>query len=186
MFGRQAKIPLDIVYGSPNTAVVTLSQYASKLCHSLEESYQLTRKHSPGAACRQKAHYDSKVHGKPFKVGDLVWLCTLARGRKKSKKLHCPWTGPFKVVKQISALVYRIQNIESWKRQIVHSERLKSYSRYMRPRSKETQHEPMQSLVEEDVNSTPPGTVLQLVDDNDEEDATNAPSMVNNVDPCLP
>ena len=186
MFGRQAKIPLDIVYGSSNTAVVTPSQYASKLRHSLEESYQLTHKHSLGAACRQKAHYDSKVHGKPFKVGDLVWLCTPVRGRKKSKKLHCPWTGPFKVVKQISALVYRIQNIESRKHQIVHFERLKSYSRNMRPRSKETQHEPMQSLVEEDVNSTPPGTVLQLVEDNDEEDATDAPSMVNNVDPCLP
>ena len=46
MFGRQAKIPLDIVYGSPNTAVVTPSQYASKLHHSLKESYQLTCKHS--------------------------------------------------------------------------------------------------------------------------------------------
>lgn len=52
MFGRQAKIPLDIVYGSHTTAVMTPSKYASKLRQSLEQSYQLTHKHSLGAACR--------------------------------------------------------------------------------------------------------------------------------------
>lgn len=126
------------------------------------------------------------MHGKPFKPGDLVWLCSPVTGKKKSTKLHCPCTRPFKIVKRISALVYRIQNIQSQKRQVVHFEHLKSYSEKMRPRNKESEVAHHKStLLEEDSNSTPPGTVLQLVEDNNEEDPTEAPPTVNNMDPPI-
>ena len=115
MYGRKAKIPIDIIYGTPNMPSVTPSEYVSTLRKSLEQSYQLARKHSLGAACRQKERYDKKIHGKPYNKGELVWLFTQVVGKHKAKKLNCPWTVPHKVVKKISDIVYRIQDTDSRK-----------------------------------------------------------------------
>jgi len=44
----------------------------------------------------------------------------------KSKKLHRCWTGPYKVVKQISQSTYRVQHVNNKsKRLVVHFDRLK-------------------------------------------------------------
>ena len=80
---------------------------------SLEHNYRNVRKHSLKAACRQKENFDSKVHVEAYEKEDLVWLCTQVIGKKKSKMLHCPWAGPFKVVKKLSDLVYRIQHTQT-------------------------------------------------------------------------
>ena len=173
MYGRKAKIPLDIIYGNPNTPPVTPLEYVSTLRQSLEQSYQLARKHSLGAACRQKEHYDKKVHGEPYEKGDLVWLFTPVVGKHKAKKLHCPWTGPYRIIKRISDLVYRIQDTGSRRRQVVNFERLKPCPQQMRDRSQPgsgTQDSQVQNTIEEDSINTPPGTVLQLVDDYEEEE----------------
>ena len=87
MYGRKAKIPIDIIYGTPDMPSVTPFECVSTLCKSLEQSYQLARKHSLGAACRQKEHYDKKIHGKPHDKGELVRLFTPVVGKHKAKKL---------------------------------------------------------------------------------------------------
>ena len=66
------------------------SEYVSALRNSLEQSYKLAIKHSLGVTCRQKEHYDKKIHGKPFDKGQLVWLFTPVVGKYKTKKLHSP------------------------------------------------------------------------------------------------
>ena len=44
----------------------------------------------------------------------------------QSKKLHHPWTGPFRVVKMLSQSVYRIQNVHNPRqRLVVHFDRFK-------------------------------------------------------------
>ena len=99
MYGRQARIPLDVMYGLPPDESETCCQYASNLHHSLENAYHITQQNSLVCARRQKEHYDLKVHGKPFAQGDLVWLCNPAVPRGKSRKLYTPWTGPYKIIK---------------------------------------------------------------------------------------
>ena len=46
---------------------------------------------------RQKDFYDEQVYGKPFEVGDMVWVHSPAVPRGRSKKLHHYWSGPFQV-----------------------------------------------------------------------------------------
>ena len=58
---------------------------------------------------RQKNLYDRKVAGAPYCVGDLVWLHSPAVARGSSRKLHRPWQGPYKIVKVITDVIYRIQ-----------------------------------------------------------------------------
>ena len=60
---------------------------------------------------RQKEFYDQKIFGKPYKMGDLIWLHSPVPKRDSCHKLHHPWTGPFKVLKQLSDTTYRIQNL---------------------------------------------------------------------------
>ena len=131
MFGRQARIPLDVMYGLLPGKSETCCQYVSNLRHSLENAYCIARQNSLVCARRQKEYYDSKVHGKPFVQGDLVWLCNPAVPKGTSCKLYTPWTGPYKIVKCLSDLVYRIQDMNrKRKKLVVNFDRLKpSHSR---------------------------------------------------------
>ena len=62
----------------------------------------------------QKEFY---IDGKPYDQGTLVWLHAPFTG---THKVYHPWTGPYKIVKQL----YRIQKLQGWRRQckVVHSE----------------------------------------------------------------
>ena len=66
-----------------------------QLLSSFHDAYALVREHSIGEHRRQKAIYDEKVRGKPFNLGDLVWLHSPAipRGQCKtraSRKMTIP------------------------------------------------------------------------------------------------
>lgn len=68
-----------------------------------------------------------------FEVEDLIWLNNTVL-LERSTMLHCPWNGPFKVVKEISAALYAIQDhrtSRSRRRIIVHFDRLKRCSQDM-------------------------------------------------------
>ncbi|KAL5460044.1 hypothetical protein EMCRGX_G033460 [Ephydatia muelleri] len=45
MFGRQAKLPLDIIYGSTPTEPQPVHEYAKNLKRSLEDAYSRVREH---------------------------------------------------------------------------------------------------------------------------------------------
>ena len=119
-------MPIDVMYGTPSAIPTTHSEYAAKLKASLERAYELVREHMGRRLERQTEVYNRKIHGDPFKTGDLVWLHSPAVRRDQSKKLHRPWTGPFKVVGQLSETTYRIQNTRVRRQQlVVHFNRLK-------------------------------------------------------------
>ena len=80
MYGRQAKLPVDIMYGDPESDVTTSTEYASKLKSTLQNSYEIVRTKMQAELKREKEFYDEKVHGKPFEVDDLVWLHSPERG----------------------------------------------------------------------------------------------------------
>ena len=97
MFGREAKLPVDLMYGSNPVDERTPSEYVQQLKTSLHDAYALVREHCKSEHKRQKAIYDEKIHGKPFDLGDNVWLHSPAIPRGQSKKLYRPWKGPFKI-----------------------------------------------------------------------------------------
>ena len=108
----------------------------------------------------QKDVYDARCNRKsrPYKVGDLVWLEEKAVPRWVYRKFYRPWSVPWRVVKVVSDVTYRIQCDEvaplrtrRKMRLIVHLNRLKPY--HMRP----TQLQPSLNDVEESTNrSTDP------------------------------
>ena len=72
----------------------------------LQTAYLAVRGNFQRAFERLKIQYDKNVHGKPFADDDLVWLHSPVVKAGQSKKLHQPWTGPFKVLKKLSEQVH--------------------------------------------------------------------------------
>ena len=75
---------------------------------------------------RQREYFNRKVHGEPFKKGDLVWL--FEPQKAKSRKFFFPWRDPFEVLSRTSEVIYMIckrGNKDKWQK--VHYNRLKRY-----------------------------------------------------------
>ena len=127
MFGRQARIPVDLIYAPPQYTP-SHSEFAKNLCSSLREAYQYVCKSTGNQIKRQKEFYNRKVHGMPHRKGSLVWLYSTVVPHGRNKKFHCPWTGPYQVVKQLSESTYRIRHVLNNHYKNVHFDRLKQYS----------------------------------------------------------
>ncbi len=168
MFGRQAKLPVDIVYGAPQEGS-THTDYAANLTKALNKN---ARAKMGTVAQRQKELYHHKVHGKPFEERDLVWLHNPAVHQGQSRKLYCPWTGPFQVVKRLSEAVYRVQNTRLRRqRRVVHFDRLKPCPPGMRFVSTDTRDpelEPRRTFYTSRQHH--PGHHLQIVDDDSDDE----------------
>ena len=116
MYRRQARILIDLIYSTPEPSDQSQGEYARNLRQSLEKAYSTARERLQTAAQCQKTNYDQCIHGEPFKVGYLVYLHNPVVPKGKSRKLHCPWTGPFSVIKRISDNVYHIQDTNNKKK----------------------------------------------------------------------
>ena len=164
-------MPVDLMYGTPNnTSPTTIPEYVTKLRASLTSTYEQVRTTVPAQLKRQKEFNDNKVHGKPFQPGDLVWLNNPAVPKGRSRKLHCPWTGPYKIVNKLSDAVYRIQLRGCRrKRMIVHFDRLKPCPTDTRfPSAAPTHRGLTQRRSGNTPHKQPPpvGTNLELVEDD--------------------
>ena len=126
MFGRQARMPVEVMYGTPSGEDTSPSDYATTLRKQLETAYRRVREQMGQKLNRQKEFYDEKKHGQPYSQGELVWLHSPAIPRGQARKLHRPWTGPYKILRRLSDSNYRIQDVQSRRRRyIVHFDRLK-------------------------------------------------------------
>ena len=156
MFGRKARVPMDIILGTAPPPGQTIPQYVTKLHNDLKVAYGYVRNQMGHHLQQQKSYYDGRLHGKPYKVGDMVWLHSPAVQRGRSKKLHRPWTGPYKVVSKLSDVVYRLQHVQARrKRPVVHFNRLKPCSPSVRLSLQETQPEQV-------VRHSPPARALPI------------------------
>ena len=90
-------------------------------------AHDLARRHLNRAAARQKRNYDKRLSGRPFVIGDSVWLHNVRRKKGRNAKLDCHWEGPYLVISALSDVVYRIQMNQKAKSKVVHSDRLKPY-----------------------------------------------------------
>lgn len=126
MFGRQAKMPVDLMYGTGCQDELPVSDYALQLKKGLEEAYQHVRNKLATSHEHRKKLYDKSIHGRPFEKGELVWLHSTVVTRGMSKKLNHPWTGPYQVTERLGECDYRIKGLgRKRKLHVVHFNRLK-------------------------------------------------------------
>ena len=174
MFGRQVKLPIDLMYGTNRTEPDTAAGFAQKLKEGLQEAYKLVREKCQAEHKRQKALYDERVHGKPFSPGDLVWLHSPAVPRGRSRKLHHPWKGPLKVVERLGESNYKIKSLQGRKKtQIVHFDRLKPC---VASTAEDRQNSRPPTTPETQIDRQPTGKHVELLDSYDDEPVAEEPA----------
>ena len=167
MFGRQARLPIDLMYGTEcgNSVTKTVPEYVTKLSEAFVEAYAAVRDTMGAKLQRQKEFYNKKVHGDPHKPGDFVLLFNPAVPKGGSRKFHSPWTGPFKIVERVSEATYHIQNTVDGKTSIVHFDRLKRCRPDIRTNIKQTKKDNSPTCGST-AGKDPPGTHMELLDDD--------------------
>ena len=124
-----------------------------------------------------------------------MWLHTPPSSRTTSRKLYHPWSGPFRVVKQISESTYRIQQIDGRRiRKIVHFNRLKPCPPGVRLQQTDLEHPTTTTTSDESQQDsrhsssvpqrTAIGEQLQLIDDDDEQESRTIPRPAVDVTPA--
>ena len=177
MFGREARLPIDLRFGLGDHDTVSTNEYVRRVQKLLDYAYDVVRTTLGTAQRRQKTMYDKRLHGDPFNVGDKVWLYSTVVPKDSHKKLHHPWTGPYTVVDRLSNVNYRIKRDtgNTGRTTVVHFDRLKLCPPKTRfPNECETAARPQQSNV---------GDGAMIVPDDDDDNTVNVHSDASTVFP---
>ena len=125
LFGHEARLPLDLMYGTRKPQPQLVQDYAAHMRQCISDAYYAVHEQLNQAHARQE-FYNHKIHGQPYKKGDLVWLYNPAIPPGQSSKLHHPWTRPYKILDKISDADYQIKELFGKKcPSVVHFNRLK-------------------------------------------------------------
>jgi Integrase zinc binding domain/Integrase core domain len=127
LFGREIRLPCDLLFGKAPDAPTTPGSYTSDLRHRLWYIHQEVRQSLKLASDRMKMRYDVNANDQSFTPGQKVWLYNPHRKKGLSPKLQRDWEGPYVVVKKINDLVYRIRKHPNGKCRVVHLQRLAKF-----------------------------------------------------------
>ena len=128
MFGRDARLPMDIIYDTTPPDGIKQQPYAAyvRSQHALlTDAFRQVQENTGQKYSLQKELYNKKVHGQPLVDGDMVWLFNPAIHKGQSWKLHKPWSGPYRIRTKMSEVTYQIQHTGNHKLKVVHFNRLK-------------------------------------------------------------
>ncbi|KRY25301.1 Retrovirus-related Pol polyprotein from transposon, partial [Trichinella britovi] len=93
LYGREATLPIDLMYGLPEVPPRTPAEYIWELRKDLADSFCKIREKLQTESRRQKKWYDRRTTDCHFDVNDKVWLAT-----PKRNKLDKIWDGPYRIV----------------------------------------------------------------------------------------
>ena len=126
-FGRELRLPCDLLFGRPPDAPSSPDQYLEDLQARLDGVHQFARERINVATDRMKTRYDIKATGHSYNPGDRVWFWNPKRRRGLCPKLQTHWEGPFEVLNKLNNVVIRIRKNSTSKPRVVHQDRLAPY-----------------------------------------------------------
>ena len=112
--GREARLPIDIIFPRPPQKAEFRTSYSVKLRENLDEAFSFVRDQQQKVIKREAALYNGTLDGKKLEEGDLVWYYTPRQNKGQVKKLHRGWIGPMKITKVISEVTYLITPEGDW------------------------------------------------------------------------
>ncbi|KRZ70459.1 Retrovirus-related Pol polyprotein from transposon [Trichinella papuae] len=117
VFGRELRLPVDVMYGLPTDAEGrSAGEYVQHMRGDLERVFEVVRKKAGREQRRQKAWRDRKAYGPVYEPGDKVWMQLPTK-----IKLGAYWDGPYQNT-------YRVERMGSGRnRLVVPFDRLKPY-----------------------------------------------------------
>lgn len=127
MYGREARVPADLVYGPPpeRGPDPEIHEFVQNKLDSLQQAYQLVRQHLRLAAQRRKRQYDLRSKPCEFPVGSWVWVFVPRKTTGRYIKWQSRYQGPFEVKKQLGPVTFLVQRTPRHKPWTVHIDKLK-------------------------------------------------------------
>ena len=106
MFGREPRLPTDILMGSMKDIAHDVAQYSLKATLDLRNAYDIVRKKIEENAKSMKLHWDKNIKNrKVFEEGDKVLsflpkINNVAGEPDKAHVFKSDWSGPHTVIKK--------------------------------------------------------------------------------------
>ena len=110
--GREARLPVDLVAGPPPGQQFNLDRYTDKLRQQFSQAFAVVAERQNSYVLRQKELYRERHH--KINIDDLVWLYTDRSNPSLNRKFQSFWSGPYKVVKQLSNTLFEIESYGRW------------------------------------------------------------------------
>jgi hypothetical protein len=104
LFGRDPHLPIGVIEAAP--ARTDLIPYVEELESRMKRVQEWAAENLAREVRRQQAAY--RQGGWAPKVGDQVWLYSPATTASTGRKLARPWTGPWRVEREISQVLFRV------------------------------------------------------------------------------
>lgn len=131
VYGRRPPLPLDsVLRGEESVNAEFSNEKASEQAELITQAVQQAKLAMEAAQQRQKAYADAKRRDVDFVVGQEVLLSTVnIRPKfKGSPKLLPKWIGPYKIVKVINPVAFKLELPASLKlHSVFHASLLKAY-----------------------------------------------------------
>ncbi|KAL5006250.1 hypothetical protein ScPMuIL_015056, partial [Solemya velum] len=122
MFGREPKLPVDIMFGIESEGPEqTYTQYVKDLREEMEYASQLAKLRMEEMARKNKGEYDRRQRGSPLSVGDHVLVRKV--GLKGRHKLADKWEEhPYVVIEQPNTdiPVFKVRHIDGHSTKVLH------------------------------------------------------------------
>jgi dUTPase len=112
--GREAQLPIDIIFPRPPQAESMHTTYGVDMRRNMAEAFEFVRDQQKKIIKREVDVSDGSLEGRQLKEGDLVWYYSPLQKPQTVKKLHQGWLGPFAVTKVLSEVSYLITPHGDW------------------------------------------------------------------------
>ena len=117
MYGQEARLPIDIAMGLPETQEEEEETSASdansrELEKRLRKAFHFVRNNMKRAVQRNEDYYGKGT--KTFKVGQKVWVFTPKLNVAKGSKFSDKWTGPWLISEKLNEVMFIVTPIGNW------------------------------------------------------------------------
>jgi hypothetical protein len=151
-FGRDLKIPLDLLIGnetqtSPPTLPdnSTIQQYKTNLIDTLQKAFNITREYAEIQKLQQKHYYDRHTTNRQFEIGQHVWVAVPTghiSGQCITNKMDPRFQGPCEILEKVSSSTFIVKRLcDNVNIGMVNADRMKPY--YERTAAQETNIKPV-------------------------------------------
>jgi hypothetical protein len=144
VFGREARLPIDVITGNENNLCpeteLNKAAYVRMLEEKLFEIHEFAREISKKSSLRQKSYFNPNVGEVNYDIGDLVRRSQTKVAKGTKLKLARKWTGPWILENRLSDVLYQIRHSSQSKPVVVHADNLKPYKGSKRPTLQNTEY----------------------------------------------
>lgn len=127
MYGRDATLPFDEILKPQGIRYAIAENYKEEMAARLSKAFTQARENLQKAAENRKRYYDQKAKSSDIRVGDLVLIYFPQVKPSQVAKLARRWTGPYRVLNQISPVNFEVSKVGSTKTEVVHVNRMKRF-----------------------------------------------------------